>query len=101
MSSTSMVREVYSESGQAVSFISVILILSGKSVWESHSCAFPELSARHPSIVRTANNTTFPIRSLFIMTEADKKIACNSHYFLMTALDCLYGTYVTARYAKA
>ena len=29
------------------------------------------------------------------------KIACNSHYFLMTAQDCLYGMYVTARYAEA
>lgn len=29
------------------------------------------------------------------------KIAYNSHYFLMTALDCLYGMYVNARYAKA
>ena len=29
------------------------------------------------------------------------KIACNSHYFLMTTLDCLYGMYVTARYAEA
>jgi len=36
-----------------------------------------------------------------VMTGTDKKIACNSHYFLMTALDCLYGMYVTARYAKA
>ena len=37
------------------------------------------------------------------------KIACKSHYFLVMALDCLYGMYVTglygmyvtARYAKA
>lgn len=29
------------------------------------------------------------------------KIACNTHYFLMTALECLVGKYVTARYAKA
>lgn len=36
------------------------------------------------------------------MTECrHTKIACKSHYFLVTALDCLYGMYVTARYAKA
>lgn len=35
------------------------------------------------------------------MTEADKKIACKSHYLQATALECLYGMYVTARYAKA
>lgn len=29
------------------------------------------------------------------------KIACKSHYFLVMALDCLYGMYVTARYAEA
>ena len=65
LSSTNVVREVYSESGRAVSFIPTMPNLSGVSVLASHCCAFPELSARHPSIVRTANNMTFPIGLFF------------------------------------
>lgn len=67
----------------------------------SHCPDSAVISTRQPSIVRTASNRTFAIAVVLLRPEVDIKIACNSHYFLMTALDCLYGMYVTARYAKA
>ena len=77
-----MVKEVFSESGRDVSFISDMPNLSGTSVLASHFCASRELSARHPSSVRTANITTFPIQSLFLVvtTESLQKIACKPRY---------------------
>lgn len=58
------------------------------------------VSGRKPSSVIAVTAWIFGMYSgLLIMTGSRKKIACNSHYFLVTALECLYGMYVTARYA--
>ena len=51
LSSDSMVREVYSESGRAV-LHSAIPNLSGTSVLESHSCASVSCPARHFQAIR-------------------------------------------------